>query len=44
MLTGELKKVAIDTITAYVQEYQKRRAAVTDEVLQQYFKIRQIKV
>ncbi|CAB3246343.1 unnamed protein product [Arctia plantaginis] len=44
MLTGELKKIAIDTITHYVQDYQKRRSAVTDEVAQEFFKIRPIKL
>lgn len=44
MLTGELKKIAIDTITPYVQDYQKRRSAVTDEVADEFFKIRPIKV
>ncbi|XP_075982869.1 tryptophanyl-tRNA synthetase isoform X1 [Anticarsia gemmatalis] len=44
MLTGELKKIAIDTITPYIQAYQKRRSQVTDEVMQQFFKIRKINV
>ncbi|XP_028165921.1 tryptophan--tRNA ligase, cytoplasmic-like [Ostrinia furnacalis] len=44
MLTGELKKIAIDTISPYVQEYQARRALVTDEVMQRYFEIRQIEL
>ncbi|XP_045537810.1 tryptophan--tRNA ligase, cytoplasmic [Papilio machaon] len=44
MLTGELKKIAIDTITPIIQEYQARRAKVTDDVMQEFFKIRQIKV
>ncbi|KAL0819890.1 hypothetical protein ABMA28_007903 [Loxostege sticticalis] len=44
MLTGELKKIAIDTITPYVQEYQARRAQVTDDVMQRYFEIRQIEL
>lgn len=43
MLTGELKKLAIDTITPIMQEYQERRSKVTDEVLLQYFKIRKLK-
>lgn len=43
MLTGELKKAAIDTITPIITEYQARRAGVTDEVMQQFFKIRKLK-
>ncbi|CAH0689995.1 unnamed protein product [Spodoptera exigua] len=43
MLTGELKKEAIDVITPWVQEYQKRRATVTDEVVEQFFKLRPLK-
>lgn len=44
MLTGELKKIAIDTITPIVQDYQARRAKVTDEVMKEFFKIRPINV
>ncbi|KAH9633697.1 hypothetical protein HF086_009031 [Spodoptera exigua] len=43
MLTGELKKEAIDVITPWVQDYQKRRATVTDEVVEQFFKLRPLK-
>ncbi|KAJ0173799.1 hypothetical protein K1T71_010948 [Dendrolimus kikuchii] len=43
MLTGELKKLAIETITKYVQAYQVRRAKVTDEVMKSFFEIRKIK-
>ncbi|KAM3958079.1 LOW QUALITY PROTEIN: tryptophanyl-tRNA synthetase [Aphomia sociella] len=42
MLTGELKKLAIDTITPLIQAYQARRAAVTDEVLKQFFELRKL--
>lgn len=42
LLTGELKKIAIETITPFVQAYQARRAAVTDDVLKQFFEIRPI--
>lgn len=42
-MTGELKKEAIDVITPWIQEYQKRRAAVTDEVVEQFFKLRPLK-
>lgn len=43
MLTGELKKAAIDCITPIITEYQERRAKVTDEVLKQYMTIRKLK-
>ncbi|CAG9834336.1 unnamed protein product [Diabrotica balteata] len=36
MLTGELKKILIETLTPLVQEHQKRRAEVTDEILKQF--------
>ncbi|CAH0728110.1 unnamed protein product, partial [Brenthis ino] len=42
MLTGELKKIAIDTITPIVQEYQARRAAVSDDVMKEFFAIRKL--
>lgn len=44
MLTGELKREAINVITPYIQAYQKRRSQVTDEVMQEFFKIRKINV
>ncbi|XP_049878063.1 tryptophan--tRNA ligase, cytoplasmic [Pectinophora gossypiella] len=44
LLTGELKKIAIDTITPIITEYQARRAAVTDDVMREFFKIRPIQV
>ena len=36
MLTGELKKIAIDEIWRYVSEFQKRRARITDEELRMF--------
>ncbi|XP_060805285.1 tryptophan--tRNA ligase, cytoplasmic [Amyelois transitella] len=42
LLTGELKKLAIDTITPYIQAYQMRRAAITDDVMRQYFQLRKL--
>ncbi|CAH2983218.1 unnamed protein product [Chilo suppressalis] len=42
LLTGELKRIAIETITPIVQQYQQRRAQVTDEVLRQFFEIRKL--
>ncbi|CAK1551001.1 unnamed protein product [Leptosia nina] len=44
LLTGELKKLAIDTITPIIQDYQARRALVTDDVMKQFFAIRKIDV
>ncbi|XP_047994660.1 tryptophan--tRNA ligase, cytoplasmic [Leguminivora glycinivorella] len=43
MLTGELKKIAIETVTPVITAYQARRALVTDEVMQEFFRIRKIK-
>ncbi|XP_054260719.1 tryptophan--tRNA ligase, cytoplasmic [Macrosteles quadrilineatus] len=36
MLTGELKKLLIDTVTPIVQEHQQRRAAVTEETVDKF--------
>ncbi|GAB5372317.1 hypothetical protein AAMO2058_001654900 [Amorphochlora amoebiformis] len=43
MLTGEIKKFLIDTITPIVQRHQKMRAAVTDDVVKAFCSIRKIK-
>jgi tryptophanyl-tRNA synthetase len=37
MLTGEIKQILVDVLTPMVEEHQKRRALVTDEVLDVYF-------
>lgn len=42
LLTGELKKMAIALLQEYVQEFQERRKAVTDEVLNQYMTPRKL--
>ena len=42
MLSGEMKKIAIDTITPIIQDYQARRAKVTDDVMKQFFEIRKL--
>ena len=42
LLTGELKKMAIDLLQDYVQQFQERRKLVTDEVLEQYMKPRKL--
>ena len=36
MLTGELKKELVQVLQKLVSEHQKRRAAVTDDVVKQY--------
>ncbi|XP_055851739.1 tryptophan--tRNA ligase, cytoplasmic [Episyrphus balteatus] len=43
LLTGEIKKLAIETITPIVEDHQTKRKAVTDEVLDQFMEIRQLK-
>ncbi|CAK7222549.1 tryptophan--tRNA ligase [Sporothrix curviconia] len=42
MLTGELKKLAIEVLQKNVEEFQERRKAVTDEVLAAYMKPRRL--
>ncbi len=42
LLTGELKKLAIDLLQEYVQQFQERRNKVTDEVLDGFMKPRQL--
>ena len=37
MLTGEIKQILVDVLTPMVEDHQKRRALVTDEVLDVYF-------
>lgn len=40
LLTGELKKILIDTITPIVEDHQRRRKEITDEQLHLFFKQR----
>lgn len=40
MLTGELKKILIGLLQGLIKGHQEKKAAVTDEVLDQYFAIR----
>eukprot|EP00761_Pharyngomonas_kirbyi_P013133 gb/GECH01013160.1/.p1 GENE.gb/GECH01013160.1/~~gb/GECH01013160.1/.p1 ORF type:complete len:420 (+),score=95.87 gb/GECH01013160.1/:1-1260(+) len=40
MLSGEIKKVLIDTVTPIIQEHQERRGRITDEDVAQYMKPR----
>ncbi|RYP22451.1 hypothetical protein DL765_001663 [Monosporascus sp. GIB2] len=42
LLTGELKKMAIDLLQEYVQQFQTRRAAVTDQVLEEFMRPRKL--
>jgi tryptophanyl-tRNA synthetase len=42
LLTGELKKKAIELLQAYVQDFQQKRATVTDEVLAEYMRPRKL--
>ncbi|EKJ77183.1 hypothetical protein ACHAPM_003987 [Fusarium culmorum] len=42
LLTGELKKMAIESLQPVVQSFQERRAAVTDEVLESFMKPRKL--
>lgn len=43
MLTGEIKKLAIETITPIVEQVQAARKLVTDETLEEFMKIRPLK-
>lgn len=42
LLTGELKKMAIDLLQGYVQQFQTRRTAVTDQVLEEFMRPRKL--
>ncbi|KAF1854290.1 hypothetical protein Lal_00015136 [Lupinus albus] len=42
LLTGELKKMAIEALQSVVETFQDRRKAVTDEVLRSYMKPRKL--
>lgn len=42
LLTGELKKMAIDLLQQYVQQFQARRGAVNDQVLEQFMRPRKL--
>lgn len=43
LLTGEIKKLAIETITPIVEDHQTKRKAVTDEILDKFMEIRPLK-
>ena len=42
LLTGELKKLAVDLLQEYVGDFQVKRAEVTDEVLAEYMRPRKL--
>lgn len=42
LLTGELKKLAIEALQPYVAKFQERRKEVTDEVLDAFMKPRKL--
>jgi tryptophanyl-tRNA synthetase len=42
LLTGDLKKMVIEVLQQYVQEFQERRKLVTDEVLDSFMKPRKL--
>lgn len=42
LLTGELKKMAIEALQPFVQEFQEARKLVTDEVLESFMKPRKL--
>ena len=44
MLTGELKKILITFLQKMVREHREKKEAVTDEVLDQFFAIRKLKL
>ncbi|XP_075147977.1 tryptophan--tRNA ligase, cytoplasmic-like [Haematobia irritans] len=43
LLTGEIKKIAIETVTPIVEQHQAARKLVTDEILQKFMEIRPLK-
>lgn len=42
MLSGEIKKLAIETLQPIVAEHQEKRKLVTDEILDQFMAIRKL--
>lgn len=43
MLSGDIKKIAIETLQPIVAEHQEKRKMVTDEVVDQFMAIRELK-
>ena len=42
MLTGEVKKILIEVLQALISDFQKRRAAVTDEMVREFMRVRRL--
>lgn len=42
MLTGEVKKILAECLTNYVLDFQKKRAAITDEDVEHFMRVRTI--
>ncbi|XP_044263193.1 tryptophan--tRNA ligase, cytoplasmic [Tribolium madens] len=42
LLTGELKKILIDTLTPIVTQHQERRAKITDDIIKQFMTPREL--
>lgn len=42
MLSGEIKKLAIETLQPIVAEHQEKRKIVTDEILDQFMALRKL--
>lgn len=42
MLTGEVKKILIEEVQKIIGDFQKRREAVTDAVVREFFAIRKL--
>jgi tryptophanyl-tRNA synthetase len=40
MLTGEVKKILIELVQQLVKDHQERRALVTEEIVQEYMRVR----
>lgn len=43
LLTGELKKILIETLQPLVSAHQERRSKVTDEVVKEFMSLRKLK-
>lgn len=44
MLTGELKKIAIEIVQPIVLEHQEKRKNVTDSILDDFMKLRKLNI
>ncbi|KAL1978497.1 hypothetical protein VTN31DRAFT_1356 [Thermomyces dupontii] len=43
LMTGELKKICIETLTQFITAYQERRAKITEEVVDEFMRVRPLK-